>query len=339
MATNRNEHLSKVLETHDINKLDSLDKFIAKKNSVKASISSKYSGEKASNPVDSGSYAKGTAINTKFDIDLCIPFRKKTAENENGFESLQEMYDSLYDYLRNEYAEEDDELEKEDVRKQKVSIGLKFNIDSDSLEIDVVPGRERPDHGDYNDNNTDLSLFIHPPSRSKKEQEEGKVRIKTNIKKHIDLLGGVSRTHERKIARILKVWKTERKNQDGGKLIKSFIMELYTKEAFDKHQDEIPTGLWEKTKMVMNYIIENIEEHALVDPANSDNVVSDSMSDAAKSNTRRNMQKTIREIDEDSDKIKVHFPINEDYNNEDDSGKNATLGASVLSTSKFGRSY
>lgn len=224
MATNKNEHLQKVLDTHDINKVENLDKYIAKKNAVKKALNEKFSNEKASNAIDSGSYAKHTAINTKFDIDCCIPFRKKEKDEDKGFSSLKDMFDEVYKYLKNEYTVEDDDITKDDVRKQKVSIGMKFNIDGEEFDMDVVPGRERPHNSDYNSNNTDLSLHIHPPNRSKKEVDNNKTRIKTNIKKHVDLLGGTERTHERKITKLLKVWKTERKNQNGGKLIKSFMM-------------------------------------------------------------------------------------------------------------------
>jgi hypothetical protein len=335
MATNRNEHLQKVIDTHNINKVENLDKFIEKKNKVKNALNEKFSDGKASNCIDSGSYAKKTAINTKFDIDCCIPFRKKEKEDEKGYSNLKDMFDDVYKYLKNEYTEDDDDITKDDVRKQKVSIGLKFNIDGEDFDMDVVPGRERPHNNDYNSNNTDLSLHIHPPNRSKKEVDENRTLIKTNIKKHVDLLSGSERTHERKVTKLLKVWKTERKNQNGGKLIKSFMMELYTKEAFD-NTDEIPGGLWEKVKLVMNHIIDNITENDLVDPVNSGNIVSDAMSDSAKSDTKRDMEKTIKEVDENSDKIKEYFPINEDYeDDEDKSNSNAAL-ASVLSTSKFG---
>jgi len=337
MATNKNEHLQKVLDTHDINKVESLDKFIAKKNAVKKALNEKFSNEKASNAIDSGSYAKHTAINTKFDIDCCIPFRKKEKEDEKGFSSLKDMFDEVYKYLKNEYTKDDDDITKDDVRKQKVSIGMKFNIDGEEFDMDVVPGRERPNNNDYNSNNTDLSLHIHPSNRSKKEEDDNRTRIKTNIKKHVDLLGGTERTHERKITKLLKVWKTERKNQNGGKLIKSFMMELYTKQAFDEtNAADMPSGLWKKVKMVMNHIIDNITENDLVDPANSSNIVSDSMSDTAKSDTKRDMKKTIKEVDEDSDTIKDYFPINEDYNNDEDDLKSKASTASVLSTSKFG---
>jgi len=337
MSTNKNEHLKKVLDTHEIDKVEHLSKFIEKKNKVKDALNKKFSDQKASNSIDSGSYAKNTAINTKFDIDCCIPFRKKTPgnNNEKGFETLNEMFDEVYKYLKNEYTKEDDDISKDNVRKQKVSIGLKFDIDGVEFDMDVVPGRERPANNDYNENNTDLSLYINPSNRSKKEEDDGITRIKTNIKTHVGLLNGADRTHERKVTKLLKVWKTERKNKNGGKLIKSFMMELYTKETFD-NTDEIPNGLWEKTKLVMNHIINNIETSNLVDPANSSNIVSDSMSDTAKTQTKRDMKSTIKDVEDDSDKIKEYFPINDEFDNEDDSNSNNSSKASVLSTSKFG---
>ena len=337
MSTNKNEHLKKVLDTHDINKVKNLSKFIEKKNKVKDALNKKFSDQKASNSIDSGSYAKNTAINTKFDIDCCIPFKKKTPGNndEKGFESLNEMFDEVYKYLKNEYTKEDDDISKDNVRKQKVSIGMKFNIDGEEFDMDVVPGRERPNNNDYNDSNTDLSLHINPSNRSKKEEDEGKTRIKTNIKTHVGLLNGADRTHERKVTKLLKVWKTERKSKNGGKLIKSFMMELYTKEAFD-NTDDIPSGLWEKTKLVMNHIIDNIETSNLVDPANSSNIVSDSMSDTAKTQTKRDMKSTIKDVEDDSDKIKEYFPTNDEYDNKDVSISNSSSKASFLSTSKFG---
>jgi len=330
MATDKQTHLEKVLETNHINKHANIDKYVAKKNDVKTALNQKFTKEKAGNSIDSGSYAKCTAINKKFDIDCCIPFLKKEPNtNQNGFLNLKDMFDAVYDYFKDEY--EDDELI--DVRKQRVSIGLLFEIDGEEFNMDVVPGRERPNNGDYNENNTDLSLYIN--SRSTKEDEKGSTKVKTNIKKHVGLLQGEGRKHERKVAKLLKVWKTERKAQKGGKLIKSFMMELYTKESFDKNSDNIPHGLWGKVKMVMNHIVDNIESNDLVDPANSSNVISDAMSDTAKSSTKSDMKKTIKEVDEDSDKIKFYFPINEDYN-DDDEKNSSQAAAPQLNTSKFG---
>lgn len=332
MATDRNDHLQKVLDTHDINKVEALSKMRQKKNDVKKALDDKFSDKRASNVMDSGSYAKNTAINTKFDIDICAPYLKKTTSDEAGFETLSEMYDEVYKYLRFEYKKGDDQLKE--VRKQKVSIGLLFDLDGDAFEMDVVPARERPDHGSYNSSSTKLSLHINSNRQSDKEKEKGSTRIQTNIKAHVDLLS--NKPHERKAVKQLKVWKLELNDRVGGKLIKSFMMELYAKEAFESC-DEIPTGMWEKLKMVMQYIIDNIENNDLVDPANSSNIVSDSMSDTAKTTTKRELKKTIKEVEEDSDKIKEYFPINEKYNEGDETkGNSAYTSPSVLSTSTFG---
>ncbi len=332
----KNEHLKKVLNTNDISKVEHLNRYVDKKNEVKSALDKHFSLEIASKSIDSGSYAKKTANNTKFDIDVATPFKKKESDDQNGFSTLEDMFNDVYKYLRNDFADGDDDLEKDNVRKQKVSIGLKFVFeDGDEFELDVVPARERPEHGSYNDNSTDLSLYINPSNRSKKEEEENRTSIKTNIKKHVSLLSGVGRTHERKVARLLKVWKTKKKEDGGGKLIKSFMMELYTKEAFDK-AESIPSGLWNKVKMVMEYIIDNIESNNLKDPANPNgNIVSDSMSDSAKKDTRKYMQTTIDDIEEDGETIKDYFPVNKDYDDDEDDSTGSE-SASILGTNKFG---
>lgn len=63
----------------------------------------------------SGSFAKHTATNVKFDLDLVEPFK------HNAFKTLQEMFDSVYDFLAEEYKDTN-----VTIRKQKVSIGVSF---------------------------------------------------------------------------------------------------------------------------------------------------------------------------------------------------------------------
>lgn len=51
------------------------DKYVKKKNKVKGALEGKY-GSDIYSPFNSGSYAKNTAINTKFDFDLVSPFKR-----------------------------------------------------------------------------------------------------------------------------------------------------------------------------------------------------------------------------------------------------------------------
>jgi len=295
---NKNKHLQCVLDSHHLNKLGSLkDNYVKKKNDVKEALSKKFSDKKITNPIDSGSYAKKTEVNTKFDMDVCIPFKKES------YSTLKEMYNEVHDYFKKEY--EDDDLIT--VKKQKVSIGLDFSVDGEILEMDIVPGRE------INNYLTDeeLNLYVFSGLWSQKERDENKERIKTNIKEHIRLVSGQDNQNQRKIIKLLKVWKKE--NSSSSANMKSFLIELFTIEAFKQNKSTIPNGLWDKLKMVIDFIIEKIETIKLQDPANSSNIVTDTLDDNQKKNIKRNLKNLLKQIEQDDENIKIYFPVNSKY--------------------------
>ncbi|MCC6370361.1 MAG: nucleotidyltransferase, partial [Bacteroidia bacterium] len=83
MATDKVKHLDCVLESHKIKKEQALlDKHNAKRTEIKEALEIKYTGMLYA-PFNSGSLAKNTAVNTKFDIDLMAPF-KRTAFGTSG---------------------------------------------------------------------------------------------------------------------------------------------------------------------------------------------------------------------------------------------------------------
>lgn len=313
MATDKSKHLNCVLESHKMkNVQDLMDKYLKKRDEVKEALDEKYVNEKATSAINSGSYAKHTAINTKFDIDICLPFLR------NSFSSLEEMADNVYDYFNSEY--EDDDLLY--TRKQRVSIGLMFQIDGEQIDMDVVPGREINDD-EYN-TTYDLNLYV----RAKNGVEASST--KTNIKKHIEFISG--RNAERDITRLLKIWKKSN-NRD----YKSFLIELLTIKAFDS-ENEIPSGLWEKLKFVLEYIRDNLETVQLKDPANSNNIVSNTIDVYQKQSFSNDMKNMLERIEENSDYIKTYFPINEDFpcENDDEDKMKKGIGATILSTKSFG---
>lgn len=314
MATNKSAHLQKVLESHKMSHVqDLMDKYIKKRDEVKESLKEKYSDKKATDPINSGSYAKHTAINTKFDIDVCIPFKR------DSFDTLEAMADDVYNYFKKEY--QDDQLTE--VRKQRVSVGLTFEIDEDVIDMDIVPGREI-NKDEYTDTH-DLKLHV----RAKNEKPASET--KTNIKKHIDHISG--KNAERDITRLLKVWKAE-----NNKKYKSFFVELITIRAFDDNSSDIPSGLWPKLEMTMKFIRDKVETIQLKDPANSNNIVSDTLTSGKKTSLSNDMSNMLKKIEEDSDNIKTYFPINEDFSSDDDEGdkQENNDGPSILTTRSFG---
>jgi hypothetical protein len=307
MGFNKSEHLNDVLESYKMKHVQELmDKYIQKRNQIKEALDKKYSDKKATSAINSGSYAKHTAVNIKFDIDLCQPFKY------DSFSTLEEMADDVYNYFMSEY--EDDELVKYATRKQRVSTGLTFYIDAHEVKMDVVPGRELSED-DYAKTNR-LNLYVRPKSSTPATYTQ------TNIQGHINHIKG--RDKERNVIRLLKTWRCN-KNKD----IKSFFIELITIRAFE-NCSSVSADLWEQLKMTMEYIRDNVKTIRLVDPANSNNVVSDTMSAFEKENLAYDMKTMLERIEENSENLKMYFTKNEKF-----AKKEEKQGAAILTTKSF----
>lgn len=290
MGTNLHEHLQNVLKTHKMAHVDGLlNKYSEKREDIKSTLVEYYSG-KIYSPFNSGSYAKYTAINSKFDLDIVVPF-KRTA-----FSTLEKMFDDVFEFLEEKYGD------VAEIRRQKVSIGVLFfeDEDGDVVNIDIVPGRELAED-DYTDNK-DLNLFFN--------EELGLIQkssyLKTNIHNQIDHISGKS--NERMIIRLLKIWKNS-----NSKKYKSFFLELITIKAFDK--STISGNLWEKLKGVLSYIKDNVtkDDFTLVDPGNTNNKVSDSLTEYERVLLSSEMEMLISNIESNGENIKFYFPLNEEF--------------------------
>lgn len=301
MSLDKNKHLRNVLNSHKMSHVDDLlVKYKKKREEVKDALAEKFKNEIVTRAINSGSYAKHDAINIKYDLDVCQPFKR------NSFETLEDMADAVFNYFNDEY--EDDDLVKYKSRKQRVSTGITFVVDGDEIQMDIVQGRELIIY-DYPDTNR-LNLYVRP-----KLLEEAS-STQTNIQNHIDLIKG--KEHERNVIRLLKIWKVN-KSKDR---VKSFLVELITIRAFDNCLD-IPSDQWGKLKMVMEYIRDNIKTIRLEDPANSNNVISDTMTDSEKNNFSYDMELMLDHIEADADNLKIYFAVNDEFDTNDDEDKKA----------------
>ncbi len=136
-------------------------------------------------------------------------------------------------------------------RKQNVSIGAKVN----GYSIDLVPGRRQSQNG------SDHSLY----------RNRANTWTKTNIDTHIRYVADSGRVDE---IRILKLWRTRH-----GLNFPSFYLELATIDAlhYARHGD-IATNVWR----ILEHLRDNIRSRSYVDPANTNNVVSDDCTDVEK---------------------------------------------------------
>jgi len=308
MAVNRSEHLANVLETHRMSHISSLvTKYKDKRGEIKEALEAKYTSDIYS-PLNSGSFGKHTAINTKFDLDIVVPFKRYS------FSTIEDMYNGMHDFLYEKYHKTGIAV----VRKQKVSIGVLFNIDKDGdqIGIDVVPGREISEYS-YVDIR-DLNIYFN---EDKWGFSKG-TYMKTNIQSQIDTIK--SRDDERKIIRLLKIWKNTNSES-----YKSFLLELLTLKAFDK--SSITGNLWEKIEGVLTYIKDNVtkEDFTLKDPGNQSNDLMKNFEQWERQNLSDKMKNIIDRITDNSENIKTYFPVNKDFEKSESYGLKGSSGLSI----------
>lgn len=256
-------------------------------------------GDKVIKTFKSGSIAKRTAVNTKFDIDFVIAFKR------DSFGTLQEMSDDVYEFLE-QYRKENIDIIDSYVQKQKVSIGFTYRYFDNGVQkeipIDVVPGRELQ-QDDYQETGN-LNLFFRETTWGFLSNEGS--RQKTNIEAQSANICG--KKDERKIIRLLKVWK--KNNQ---KHVKSFVLELFTLKAMEDYDGS--RDIWSMLQHVLQYIRDHATDTSchLIDPGNTNNDVLTRMESADRSSLKSEMDNLLRQIDNWPEYIKVAFPENKAF--------------------------
>jgi hypothetical protein len=153
---------------------------------------------------------------------------------------------------------------------QNVSVRVKSN----GMEVDLVPGRKQAG------NATDHALY-----RRKKDSW-----VQTNVLEHIKVVAGSGRTDE---IRAMKIWR-ERNHLD----VPSFYLELVTIEALKGNRS---VGLADRVGAVLRHIAERFMQGRIVDPANTNNLISDDLDldekravmNAARVSLQRNWEQVI----------------------------------------------
>ncbi|RYY87997.1 MAG: nucleotidyltransferase [Chitinophagaceae bacterium] len=288
MSDYKNKHLECVLKSHNIENDTSLMKeYRKKRDEVREDLKSKF-GSDIYFIIHSGSYKKLTAVNIKFDMDLVVPFKKE------GADTLKNTYESLYKYYNEDYRKKDPTLLE--VKDQKVAIGLTFHVNGKLLDLDVVPGREVNEY----EKDGDLNLFVN-----EKMGIIGKSSyLKTNIEKQIQNIKGNSESRD--VIKLLKIWK-RRNNQQA----KSFALELISIRALEAYSGK--NDPWSKLKHTIEFIRDNIQTIRLVDPGNSNNVVSDALETFQKEGISNSMKWMLEELGRNEKTIEQYFPVNPEF--------------------------
>lgn len=135
-------------------------------------------------------------------------------------------------------------------KRQNVSI----NIDAGGYSVDLVPGQRQNHHS------LDHSLW----------RRRANTWTKTNVDAHINYVRAGDKINE---TRILKLWRNQH-----GLDFPSFYLEMTVMEALHGYSGTLSQNVWR----VFQYLQTNFEAARVVDPANTNNVISDDLTLAEK---------------------------------------------------------
>lgn len=188
--------------------------------------------------LDSGSRSKGTAISLASDVDYLVTLKHDCEEGNGG---LKKIYESLFTFLSQEYRS---------VRKQNVSVRIQIS----DLEIDVTPARKH-----FGSTNV-YSLYT-----SKADSW-----IQTNTIKHIN---DIIKSDRKREIKLIKIWRELHKLDFPSiyleYLIISKILHGRTKGIYRLNHN---------FQHVFNELAKDKQNPLflrIVDPANSNNILSD----------------------------------------------------------------
>lgn len=197
----------------------------------------------------SGSRAKGTAIDLASDFDLFISLSSTTNN------SLSEIYNSLYNMVKNEGLI---------ARRQNVSIGVTYR----GKKVDLVPAKRQSQYGG------DHSLY----------KSKTNTWTKTNIDTHINRVLHSGRRNE---IIALKIWRENHKIE-----LPSILLETLAINALSGHNT---TATADNLLYMLRYIRDNICSVRVLDPANTNNVLSDDISAKEKLMLVQQAEKSLSE--------------------------------------------
>lgn len=157
-------------------------------------------------------------------------------------ETLKQIYETLYTALSNG---------KLAPRRQNVSIGVRVG----GVDVDLVPGKRQ------NAQTLDHSLY----------RRKADTWTKTNVQTHINHVLFHGYLME---SRVLKLWRNQK-----GLDFPSFLLELAVIESLSQ---SVGAGLADRVWRVLGYLASDFRDARLVDPANTNNIISDDLTAAEK---------------------------------------------------------
>ena len=217
-----------------------------------------------------GSIIKGTSIHNS-DIDIQLKFN-------NGSGSIESLRNSVENFLNEKFVDRN----LIGVRSQNHSIGLIFRLEGEEKRIDIVPMRE------IENGKGDTFLYSTKSNSIKKTNTE------------IQLSSLKFTEKQKQIIKLLKGWKLDNELK-----LSSILIEHIVKRVFKEYS--IPRRIDNALFFVIDYIGNNITRIRIIDPANTNNIISDCLSYDEKVKIQNFCFNMLIEIEKDDRNIIDYF--------------------------------
>lgn len=218
---------------------------------IKLWMSDKFGNKLVSPPEDTGSFFKRTAINSNYDLDIVLPFRKES------YSTLEEMYYNVYNEIESHFGG------KAIITKQTKAIGITFENDGNPIQIDVVPGREINDYKVEKN----LNLFVKPEWIWQRGRS-----FKTNV--NLQKKMTVNKPGARTVIKLLKLYRDKNNLYLPTIMIEQCVVEAMSENNFGEY-----SSTSENLLNSMDFIAKKLELNRLIDIANSNNNLNEKLSD------------------------------------------------------------
>lgn len=270
---NSDEYLKKVL-TEEHLKTDPIlyRTIIEYREKVKLSLFKIFEDKLASFPEETGSFYKRTAINSKYDLDIILPFKR------SSYSTLEKMYYDVYELVNKEFGS------NATIIKHTKAIGITFDINEIQIHFDIVPGREISNYK----TEKDLNLYVRPDWIW---QRGSSFKTNTGVQKKIT----VNKPEARNIIKLLKVYRNKNDLHLPSVLIEQCVVDALTENNFGIHP-----SLTENLLNCMDFMSRKLDQKSLIDIANTNNNLNYKLSDIQKSYVISQLQHDIKKIEHSS---------------------------------------
>ncbi|MDY8134689.1 hypothetical protein [Aquimarina sp. 2201CG5-10] len=271
------KYLASVLETYEPDDIDR--EVLLKGKRIRAAINKRFSFDLLGKATYQGSKVVGTALSGLSDLDILVKFKKTSFCRE------KDMYYELFKFLKYHFNDPD----LLDVRQQKVSIGLIFNINGFEEVIDVVPSLRT----DFVRGKNEYHLFKNP------KFFKGSTKLKMNPHKQRDL--GDFENQKIEVIKLIKILKDREKLS-----LKSIFITELTKMAFE--EIKLPKKPNQILLKVLEYFRDNIRAIQVKSPDNINISLSDSLSFSQKRKIANTLDTILKDLKENKNTLIDYFP-------------------------------